>query len=138
MNRIKELRKQKNLSLKQLSSKLKESGEYLSADSLSKYERGVRNPKIENLEKLARYYEVTVDYLRGKSNKKHGASDADNAINDCSKVKFKMIEAYSKPELEEAVDEFLAGGIKLVDWKFNSYDCYYMFTCTYQELPSLD
>lgn len=79
MNRIKELRKQKNLSLNQLSSELKESGKYLSADSLSKYERGVRSPKIENLEKLARYYEVTVDYLRGKSNKKHGASVVDTA-----------------------------------------------------------
>lgn len=86
MNRIKELRKQKNLSLKQLSSKLKESGEYLSADSLSKYERDVRNPKIENLEKLARYYEVTVDYLRGKSNKKHGSSVADTAISEYGDV----------------------------------------------------
>lgn len=55
-----------------------------------------------------------------------------------SKVKFKFIESYSKPELEKKVDKFLAGDIKLVDWKFNSYDGYYMFTCTYQELPSLD
>lgn len=82
MNRIKELRKQKNLSLNQLSSELKKAGKYLSADSLSKYERGVRNPKIENLEKLAMYYEVTVDYLRGKSNNKHGASVVDTATSD--------------------------------------------------------
>lgn len=55
-----------------------------------------------------------------------------------TEVKFKFIEAYSKPELEKKVDKFLAGDIKLVDWKFNSYDGYYMFTCTYRELPSLD
>ena len=53
-----------------------------------------------------------------------------------SKVKFKFIEAYSKPELEKEVDKFLAGDIKLVDWKFNSYDGYYMFTCTYQWAPN--
>lgn len=59
-------------------------------------------------------------------------------LREMDKVKFKLIEAYSKPALEKAVDEFLAGDIQLVDWKFNSYDGYYMFTCTYRELPSLD
>ena len=55
------------------------------------------------------------------------------------KVKFKIIEAYSDSGLEKAVNEFLAGNIKLVDWKFTSYNGgYYIFTCTYQELPSLD
>jgi hypothetical protein len=66
------------------------------------------------------------------------ASNIFEELREMDKVKFKMIEAYSKPSLEKAVDEFLAGDIKLVDWKFNSYDGYYMFTCTYQELPSLD
>lgn len=84
MNRIKELRKQRNLSLNQLSSELKKAGKYLSADSLSKYERGVRGPKIETLERLARYYEVTVDYLRGKSNTKHGTSVVDTATSDAA------------------------------------------------------
>lgn len=59
-------------------------------------------------------------------------------LREMNKVKFEMIEAYSKPGLEKAVNEFLACDIKLVDWKFNSYDGYYIFTCTYQELPSLD
>lgn len=60
-------------------------------------------------------------------------------LNDANtEVKFKMIENHSKPELENDVNEFLDNGIKLVDWKFNSYDGYYMFTCTYRELPSLD
>ncbi len=66
------------------------------------------------------------------------ANDIFEELREMDKVKFKMIEAYSKPSLEKAVDEFLAGDIKLVDWKFNSYDGYYMFTCTYRELPSLD
>ena len=60
---------------------------------------------------------------------------------EMNKVKFEIIEAYSKPELEKAVNEFLAGDIKLVDWKFNSYvgvGGYYFFACTYQELSGID
>ena len=58
---------------------------------------------------------------------------------EMNKVKFKMIEAHSKPGLEKAVNEFLAGDIKLVDWKYDSYvGGYYFFICTYQELPGLD
>lgn len=60
------------------------------------------------------------------------------AKSEMNKVKFEMIEAYSKQELEEAVNDFLADNIKLVDWKFNSYDAYYIFTCTYQESPTND
>ena len=58
---------------------------------------------------------------------------------EMNKVKFKMIDAYSELELEKAVNEFLAGDIKLLDWKFESYvGGYFFFVCTYQELPSLD
>ena len=57
---------------------------------------------------------------------------------EMNKVKFKMIEDYSQPGIEKAVNEFLADNIKLVDWKFNSYDGGYVFTCTYQNSPSLD
>lgn len=66
MNRIKELRKQKNLTLKQLSNSLKEKGLSLSTDSLSKYERGARNPKIENWVKLAKFFNVSIAYLKGE------------------------------------------------------------------------
>lgn len=60
-------------------------------------------------------------------------------LREMNKTKFKMIEAYSDSGLEKAVNEFLAGDIKLVDWKFNScVGGYYFFICTYQELPSLD
>lgn len=64
--------------------------------------------------------------------------DIFGSLREMNKVKFKMIDACSQPGLEKAVNEFLAGDIQLVDWKFNSYDGYYMFTCTYRELRSLD
>lgn len=64
-NRIKELRLSAGLSIRKLSELLKENGIVLSSDSISKYERGVRQPKIENWEKLADFFGVTVEYLQG-------------------------------------------------------------------------
>ena len=64
--------------------------------------------------------------------------ESDKIIREMNKVKFKIVEANSQLRLEKAVNEFLADNIKLVDWKFNSYDGCYVFTCTYQNLPSLD
>ena len=60
-------------------------------------------------------------------------------LRERNKVKFKIVEANSRVRLEKAVNEFLTDDIKLVDWKFTSYNGgYYIFTCTYRELPSLD
>ena len=47
MNRLKELRQRKNLTFKELSKKLQEDGIRISSDSLAKYERGDREPKID-------------------------------------------------------------------------------------------
>lgn len=71
MNRIKELRKERGLSLEQLSHELGKRDCYISSSSLSKYERGVRNPKIENWIALANYFAVSISYLQGKSNEKN-------------------------------------------------------------------
>ena len=61
-NRIKELRKKAGLNQSQLA---QQTG--ISEQSISKYERGKRNPKIENLEALANFFKVPVSYLRGKA-----------------------------------------------------------------------
>lgn len=47
MNRLKELRLKRGLTLKQLSGCLNDEGFYIAPDTLAKYERGDRNPKIE-------------------------------------------------------------------------------------------
>lgn len=64
-NRIKELRQKNSLTLKELSQQLKNTGFNISPDSLSKYERGDRNPKIEKWQKLADFFGVSVPYLQG-------------------------------------------------------------------------
>lgn len=66
MNRLKELRKNHGLTLKQLRNQLSKNNFSVSPDALAKYERGDRNPKIETLQKLADFYGVSVPYLQGR------------------------------------------------------------------------
>lgn len=61
MNRLKELRKQKGLTLVELGKEVN-----LANNTLSRYERGIREPNISMLIKLADYFNVTVDYLIGR------------------------------------------------------------------------
>lgn len=88
MNRLKELRNEKGLTLKEVSSELSKQRIKLSADGLAKYERGVRVPKIQFIntlsnyergdrepklatwEKLAEFYDVDPEYLVGWSDVK--------------------------------------------------------------------
>ena len=60
MNRIKELRKENGLTLKQLGSHTQ-----IPVSTLSSYEKGERNPKIDKLISLAKYFNVPVSYLQG-------------------------------------------------------------------------
>lgn len=67
-NRLRELRKEKGLTLKELSQQLKDKGTPLSASSLIKYERGERNPKLETWANLAAFFDVSISYLQGLTN----------------------------------------------------------------------
>ena len=58
--RLKELREEKGLSLKQLS---KETG--ISDVAIGRWERKVRIPNIEALIVIAKYFNVSADYLLG-------------------------------------------------------------------------
>lgn len=60
MNRLKELREQKHLTLQELADKTG-----LSNQAISFYERGKRKPKIESWQKLADFFGVSVPYLQG-------------------------------------------------------------------------
>lgn len=64
-NRLRKLRKEKYLTIDQLSDALKSKGYSLSASSLTKYEREERNPKLETWMKLAEFFNVSVEYLQG-------------------------------------------------------------------------
>ena len=67
MNRLRELRKEKKLTLKEVSSQLEQNNLKISPDALAKYERGDREPKLETWQKLANFFGVSVPYLQGIS-----------------------------------------------------------------------
>lgn len=67
MNRLRELRKEKKLTLKEVSSQLEQNNLRISPDALAKYERGDREPKLEMWQKLADFFGVSVPYLQGIS-----------------------------------------------------------------------
>ena len=61
MNRIKELREKRKLSQSALAEKFT-----LSQQTISAYERGERDPDTDTLNKLADFFNVSIDYLLGK------------------------------------------------------------------------
>jgi transcriptional regulator with XRE-family HTH domain len=72
MNRLKELRKSKNLTLKELSNELSNIGLNLSDSQLSFYENGVRSPRGKEggkatWKEIADYFNVSMAYLMGLS-----------------------------------------------------------------------
>lgn len=63
MNRLRKTRQEKKLTLKEVSEQLNKKGFEITPDSLAKYERGNREPKLETWQKLADFFGVTVAYL---------------------------------------------------------------------------
>ena len=64
-HRIQDLRTDADMSQKQLSEIL-----HISQRSYSHYETGSRNIPVEMLIRLANYYDISVDYLVGRTDKK--------------------------------------------------------------------
>ncbi|OPH54979.1 hypothetical protein BC351_30120 [Paenibacillus ferrarius] len=60
--RLRSLRKKTGLTMKELGSKFN-----LAESTISGYENGARKPDIEIMEKIADYFEVSVDYLLGRA-----------------------------------------------------------------------
>ena len=68
--RLKELRQEKHLLQKELANKVN-----LSQQTISLYESGKRQPDYATLERLADFFEVTTDYLLGRTNQKYFKQD---------------------------------------------------------------
>lgn len=72
-NRIRELRKEKNMTLKQLSEKLG-----IASNTLSQYETGKREPQFGLMQELANYFNVSLDYLTNATDKRDYQINDDN------------------------------------------------------------
>jgi HTH-type transcriptional regulator, competence development regulator len=75
--RLKFLREKHNFSQKRVADSIG-----ISNTQLSRYESGDRNPDPELISKFADYYEVTTDYLHGRSDDPKGYSGADIYFED--------------------------------------------------------
>lgn len=99
MERLKELRKEKGISLKELGSIVG-----VAESTMSLYENGKRQPDYETLLRLAEYFGVTVDYLlRGETGNerlpeelvilnrkaKHWSAEKRQKLLDMARVMFK-------------------------------------------------
>lgn len=69
-NKLRLLRKEKGLTQKQLADKLG-----LAFSTISMYERGDREPDFEILESIADFFNVSMDYLHGKSSSNTTTND---------------------------------------------------------------
>lgn len=75
--RLKKLRKEKNLYQKELAEILG-----VSRPTISQYEAGTRRPDNETLEKLADYFKVSIDYLLGRTDERSPVDKIKSAISD--------------------------------------------------------
>lgn len=66
MKQLNKLRKLKGVSQKQLANELGD----INQQTISHYETGTREPNIQTLIKLADYFDVSIDYLVGRSDKR--------------------------------------------------------------------
>lgn len=119
MNRIREERQRKKLTLKETVAELKKRGLIsITSDTLSKYERGDREPKLATWRKLADFFEVPVTYLQGiSSNRKYitefnDLADWLEAANDTT--------VYKNGDMRVAKDELMALDTENVLYSFST------------------
>ncbi|MGL9865793.1 helix-turn-helix domain-containing protein [Enterococcus faecium] len=114
MNRLKEIRKENNITLVDLSAKLG-----IPRSTLNRYENGESEPKQETWEKLADYFNVSVGYLMGVSNQKVSEEKALeiaketyyrllNSPEEIDEREFKALKYFENRNLENLLKEIMA------------------------------
>lgn len=76
-NRLKNLRKEKKLLQKELAIELN-----LSQETISLYESNKREPDYATLQKIADFFNVTTDYLLGRTDIRESLSESTNNLQD--------------------------------------------------------
>ncbi len=90
MNRLAELRNKRNINQIDMAKLLN-----VSQGTLSNWERGVHDIDQKTLKFLAEYFEVSIDYLLGQSDKSNWATDGFEVKNITEKEK-KLFDLYQK------------------------------------------
>lgn len=110
-NRIRYLRKEKGLTLKELGAVVG-----LAQNTISQYETGDRNPKLETWAKMSAFFEVSIDYLKGKSDFRN-SKEIVELLNELGDVKEKtdedvddihfLISQYGESKYGEAITQLI-------------------------------
>ncbi len=95
MNRIKKLRREKGVSQTELAEYLA-----LKQQTISAYENGTNEPDLKALDKMARYFDVSIDYIVGRSDVRDPADKIAEAIADERDLKQFWEEARKRRELK--------------------------------------
>lgn len=103
--RLKKLREQKKLNQTELANLLE-----VSNGSISKWERGDRQPDYETLEKIADIFNVTIDYLLGRSDVKYKSDDSQMSFSTPQEalsfiLKQEMVADFGGYDLENMSDD---------------------------------
>lgn len=100
MNRIKEVRKKKGLSLQQVADAVG-----LGNNTISRYETGKREPKLETWNKLAEYFNVPTSYLMGLSDDVNGWKEwAENTSYSVKQIKDEIQRLIKTKRLDSSAD----------------------------------
>ncbi|MCI8309060.1 MAG: helix-turn-helix transcriptional regulator [Clostridia bacterium] len=84
MNRLKLLREEKNMLQEDLAKILS-----VSQKTISNYEKGLRDMSTDTLSKLSEFFDVSIDYLLGKSNIRNSKQE-DSINEELIKIGFSM------------------------------------------------
>ena len=111
--RLKQIREEKGLSQNELAKKIN-----MTQQRISSYEKGIREPDIETLKILADFFNVSIDYLLGKTDKRNNDKKEEleihwalnggyNALNDTNReIARSVIESLlAKQEQENKKDK---------------------------------
>ena len=99
-NRIRELRKQNNLTMKQLGEKLG-----LGESTISQYETGKREPDLKTLVKISECFHVSVDYLLGHVSEPWFYLDNDRILREINGYDDNPVQEPIKQRLLTAFDQ---------------------------------
>ena len=103
MLRLSDLRKSKHMNQQKLAFALN-----TTQAAISKYERGVNEPDIAMLKKLANYFNVSVDYLIGYSNNPLNFSPSDMTKEETYVIKdFHRLDAKQKALVQAYIQGLL-------------------------------
>ncbi|MEC1177307.1 helix-turn-helix transcriptional regulator [Metasolibacillus meyeri] len=110
--RLKALRIKKNLTQKQLAEKIN-----VTNVSVSGYESGNRTPDTDTLQLIADFFEVSTDYLLGRSNHPQLTAEKDLEVDAEVDELMKILEAMPLEERKEMEARILAYAQGLADAK---------------------